>query len=104
MRDLNYNIETGEVVLKNGDFDIIANSSVQNGSIMLQGHGFNCFYPTYGVGLNNFLGSSLSNVALKLNLWQQQCKNDGAKLAQWNNAIDNNPYSNAQFKTVISYV
>ena len=104
MRDLQFDIINREVTLANGDFTLIDNPSVQNGGIIQFGQGFNNHFPTIGVGFNNIIGNNSNEVAYLMNLWQQQCKKDGAKIAEWSNIPVNNVYVSENITTKINYL
>ena len=97
MKDLAYDIATMEIIIKNGDFDVNANMSEQNGGLFLYTKNCNLYFPMAGVGIGEQTMSSGPDVlAAELNRWQAQVKGDGAKNATWTQYIDNDGKLNFQ--------
>jgi hypothetical protein len=82
MADLKFDIDTMELAIKDGDFVLIDNPSAQNGALILKTQNCNLYTPTLGV---NIVNSILDNTGVQfhLNRWKEQCKADGAILAEY---------------------
>lgn len=83
--DLKYDIDNFDIAIENGDFVIQSNTSEQIGAIMLYASGITIENPTFGIGLENLINNGVQNIQFHLNRWVQQCLNDGAKSAKWEN-------------------
>ena len=69
--------------MKDSDFKITKNPSIQNGGIMLYSHCSNLLNPVAGIGMQELIGGNMTKVAYELNRWQTMAKNDGASIARW---------------------
>jgi hypothetical protein len=78
MGDLLFDPVTRDLVIKDGDFVLTTDPSIQNGSIMRDAHCFSIQKPIFGIGLERVINSDLSVVNYEMNRWQQQCIQDGA--------------------------
>jgi hypothetical protein len=87
--DLKFDIETFELVIRDGDFVLETNPSQQNSGIILIAKNFNSLFPTLGIGIQGVLNSGLTTIYEFMNRWQSQVLSDGAKSASWNLDIDN---------------
>jgi len=103
MNDIGFDIEKREVILKDGDFFIADNPSVQNGGIILETKNAFVSNPTLGVGILGVMGAPVSQVSFEMNRWKSQCLNDGAKKASYKIIATNNDYSEIKITTDISY-
>ena len=83
MFDIEFDIVTREIVMKNNDFATTANPSVQNGGILLYSRCAILSSPMSGVGVEDMMGANMSKVAFEMNRWQVMAKNDGATIARW---------------------
>lgn len=102
MKDLAYNIETMELRLKDGDFDLESNLSEQNGALFLYTKNCNLYFPLAGVGIGQqTMNSSTQEMTYQLNRWQSQVKQDGAKNASWETGTDDD--GNLTFETTCDY-
>lgn len=102
MKDLAYDIETMELLIKNGDFVLNSNLSEQNGSLMLYTKNCNLYFPMAGVGIGQqTMNSGTTVLTSELNRWQSQVKNDGAKNANWTPLQDKG--GNLIFETNCNY-
>lgn len=98
MSDLRFNIETMDLEIKNGDFVLETNPSVQNGGIILKAKNFNVLNITLGVGIAGVLESSQDVAFSYLNKWKSQVYSDGGKFATW--SVD----TTGKFNTKCSYI
>jgi hypothetical protein len=101
MGDLQFNAETRDLVIKNGDFVLETDPSVQNGAIIRDAHCFSIRYPIYGIGLQRLINANISTINYEMNRWIQQVKTDGAKKASFTASITNGV---ATVENSISYV
>jgi hypothetical protein len=90
MGDLYFNPETRDLIIKNGDFVITDNPSIQNGAIMRDAHCFSIYNPIYGIGLERVINSGISKVNYEMNRWKSQVKQDGATQANFDPSSENN--------------
>jgi len=81
MGDLQFDPETRDAVITNGDFTFIANPSVQNGAIIRDAHCFSLRFPIFGIGLQRIINSPIDRINFEMNRWVQQVKQDGATKA-----------------------
>jgi len=89
MTDLAYDIATMEITVKDRDFAFNSNVSEQNGALFLYTKNANVYFPMAGVGIGaQTINSGVTEMALQLNRWQAQVKQDGAKSAGWNTSKD----------------
>lgn len=84
MLDLNFDIVTREIVMKDNDFDTTVNPSVQNGGILLNSRGAFISNPMAGVGLENTINAIATILAREMNRWKAQVLNDGGTICRWN--------------------
>ena len=94
-KDLYFDINTRDILIENGDFALIENCSVQNGSILKEARAFDPLSPNWGVGLMEIINAPISVVNYEMNRWVAQAHNDGAKIARYT-------ISNANKITVIN--
>jgi hypothetical protein len=87
MSDIQFDIDTMDFVIKDGDLVITGNPSEQNGGLFL--YTKNCFLsqPLAGIGINQITNAGIEIIQSELNRWQTQVLNDGARKATWK--IDN---------------
>lgn len=83
MLDINFDITTREIVMKNNDFTTTENPSVQNGGNILYSRCANSLQPMTGIGILEIIGANGSKAAFEMNRWQAQTLNDGATIAKW---------------------
>lgn len=84
MLDIVFDIGTREIVLKNNDFKLTDNPSVQNGGIIEASKGANPLQPTLGIGLlPGIIGGPSRRITYEMNRWRTQVIADGATLAKW---------------------
>lgn len=103
MLDIAFDIGTREIVLKNNDFKLTDNPSVQNGGIIEASKGANPLQPMLGIGLlPGIIGGPVRRLTYEMNRWRAQVVADGATLAIWTPG----PMiaRNATVKTKISYL
>jgi hypothetical protein len=95
--DLKFDIETFELVIKDGDFVLETNPSQQNAGIILIAKNFCSLFPTMGVGIYGVINSGISTIYEYLNRWNSQVLSDGAKSASWNVDKDNKINTNCDY-------
>lgn len=84
MQDLQFDIVTRELVMKNNDFVLTANPSVQNGGNLLYSRGANPLLPMFGIGLiPEIIEGNPKVLTYEMNRWKFQAIQDGATLAEW---------------------
>ena len=94
MTDIYFDPIEQEIVFENGDFKLTDDPSIQNGMILKDAICANIYYPSLGVGVGvNLINSPIERTVNLMNIWAQQCKQDGAskadyKLSQTGNNID----------------
>jgi hypothetical protein len=101
MADLQFNPETRDLVIINGDFVIISDASVQNGAIIRDAHCFSTRYPIYGIGLQLVINAPLSTINFEMNRWVSQVKSDGATRANFKAELADKV---AKISNTVSYV
>lgn len=79
MKDLYYDIEAQDLVVKNGDFVLTDNPSVQNGGIILLARGPNSLNPILGINVRQIQGGSLLQANYEMNRWKKQVFSDGGR-------------------------
>jgi hypothetical protein len=99
--DIQFDIVTREIVMKDNDFTTTENPSVQNGGILLYSRCTNLGQPMAGIGMEEVIGADMTKTAYELNRWQQMAKDDGATIAKWS-AIQL-PNNVVGFQTEVSY-
>ena len=90
MTDLLFDPVTRDLVIKDGDFVVTDNPSIQNGEVMKNAHAFSTRNPIYGIGLERVINSGLSTVNFEMNRWQAQCLQDKATKASFKASQNNN--------------
>lgn len=100
MKDLYYDIEAQDLVVKNGDFVITDNPSVQNGGIILLARGPNSTNPILGINVRQIQGGSVLQANYEMNRWKQQVVSDGGR-ASVTTQQDNE--GNTTFQWQVSY-
>lgn len=84
MLDIKFDIATREIVIKDNDFALTDNPSVQNGGIIEVSKGANPLQPMLGIGLlPGIIGGPVRRLTFEMNRWRSQVVNDGATLAVW---------------------
>jgi hypothetical protein len=83
VQDIEFDIVTREIVLKNNDFSLQTNPSVQNGGISLYSRADNLRFPMFGIGAEDMINANMSKVAFEMNRWKVMVSNDGAIIARW---------------------
>jgi hypothetical protein len=83
MNDIQFDIVTREIVLRNNDFSLQSNPSVQNGGIALYSRADNLRFPMFGIGVEDMINADMTKVAFEMNRWQTMVSNDGAVIARW---------------------
>jgi hypothetical protein len=83
MFDILFDIETREVIMQNGDFEITDNPSVQNGGNLLNSRCANIVKPMFGIGFDEVMNGDANRATFELNRWRQQAFADGATIAEW---------------------
>lgn len=84
MQDLKFDIVTRELVMKNNDFVLTPNPSIQNGGILCYSRGANPLRPTFGIGLiPEVIDGNPKVLTYELNRWKFQAIQDGATFAEW---------------------
>lgn len=101
MNDIKFDVVTREIVMKNNDFDLTDNPSVQNGGIIMYSSCANPEKPMVGIGILEIIGANGSKEAYEMNRWQAQVKADGATIASWQSKQNNQ--GSADIYTYISY-
>ena len=81
--DLYFSINDRDLVVQNGDFELISECSVQNASILKEARVFDPLNPVYGIGLYDTLNANLGKMQQEMSRWQDQCKRDGATVAKF---------------------
>jgi hypothetical protein len=102
MLDIFYDISIRDVVYANGDFVTTTNASTQNGGIIQSSRCAIFANPMLGVGQEDNINAHPSEASFLMNRWKQQCINDGATLATWNNTVGTNGQLN--ISSQVSYV
>jgi hypothetical protein len=80
--DLFFNINDRDLVIKNGDFVMTENTSVQNGSIIKESRCFSPLNPIFGVGLMESINAPVSKLVYEMSRWEDQVIKDGAIIAK----------------------
>lgn len=83
MIDLEFDINTRDLRIENGDFVMTSNPSVQNGSILKEARCVSPLNAVYGIGLMESINSPVSVLVYEMNRWISQVKKDGAKIARF---------------------
>ena len=83
MTDLLYNLDTMDISIKNGDFEINNDVSQQNAGLILQTEHDYLLNPLLGIGIENVINSNFNVLEFELNRWKTQVLNDGAIEASW---------------------
>ena len=81
--DIYFDINTRDLPIQNGDFELITECSVINASILKEARVFDTLNPVFGIGLYDTLNAPLSKMQQEMSRWQDQCKRDGAKIARF---------------------
>ena len=81
MNDIFFDITTMELVIKDGDFVLNPNPSVQNGGLILYTKNAFLNTPLLGIGINSMRNLSKNDNLKSLYTWQQQVIADGAESA-----------------------
>lgn len=103
MQDLHFDLPTRELTMKNNDFVLTANPSVQNGGNLLYSKGANPELPMFGIGLiPDVINGPTRGLVFQLNRWKAQAILDGATLAEWSGV--NTSQTTANFEVDISYL
>lgn len=84
MQDVKFDLVTREIVMKDNDFALQSNPSVQNGGIALYSRADNLRFPMFGIGVEDMMNAGMTKVAFELNRWKVMVRNDGAGIARWN--------------------
>ena len=102
MLDVTFDLVTREIVIKNNDFALQTNPSVQNGGIALYSRADNLRFPMFGIGIEDMMNAGMTKVAYELNRWKIMVANDGAAIVRWS-AV---PYqgNTAAISTEVSYL
>lgn len=79
MADFEFNIETRELVITDGDFTYKENPSSQNGGIILNSRCAINRNPVLGIGMEQIINGAEAITAFELNRWANQVKSDGGK-------------------------
>lgn len=83
MLDIQFDITTREIVMKNNDFALQSNPSVQNGGIALYSRADILSAPMFGIGVEDMMNADMTKVAFEMNRWKTMVSNDGAVIARW---------------------
>jgi hypothetical protein len=83
LQDIKFDIVTREIVMKDNDFALQTNPSVQNGGIALYSRADNLRFPMFGVGVEDMMNANMTRVAYEMNRWKVMASNDGAIIARW---------------------
>jgi hypothetical protein len=81
--DIFFNINNRDILIENGDFALIDNPSVQNGSLLKECRCLNPLSPIFGIGLGEIINSPLSVVDYEMSRWSDMAKKDGAQIAKY---------------------
>lgn len=79
MKDLMYDINARDLVMKNGDFVYTDNPSVQNGMLLLLSRANNIRNLIMGIGINQLRGGTVANVSYEMSRWKSQVQQDGGQ-------------------------
>lgn len=84
MQDIMFDIVSREIILKNNDFSLQSNPSVQNGGIALYSRADHLSAPMFGIGVEDMINADMSKVAFEMNRWKAMVSDDGATIVRWN--------------------
>lgn len=101
MEDIKFDIVTREIVMKNNDFALQSNPSVQNGGIALYSRAAIVSTPMFGIDVEDIMNADMTKTAYEMNRWQSMVKGDGATIARWSAIANGN---DADISTEISYL
>lgn len=83
MYDIQFDVVTREIVMKDNDFLTTSNPSIQNGGILLYSRCCHLSHPMAGIGVEEVMGSDLTKTTFEMNRWQQMVKDDSATKVGW---------------------
>lgn len=101
--DLYFNTATREMVIENGDFALISNTSTQKGNIIQYSRGAFVNTPALGVGMESIINANTDKLAYEMSRWQSQTQADGAKFASWDYSVTDVQTNQIQINTKVNY-